>query len=347
MLLRQYLILLKRGSKKIINLLFMISIPLVALYVKSLPAAEKGTVFICGYYMEDDSPYLDSVSNVLTEYQSKYQSCFLFESCSSVTELKEQVASGKYDCGYVFETGFADAFVSDTKNSHILLYTTPSSMYPTIFSEIIFDKVLSAFSPAIASHYLETNAYTGMFYSEDYADYLKQQYDDYMNSDSVFKLSVNQPGTYQGEPGTIDLFPVHEITGFILFLSALIGLLAFLKDTEQGVYARLSATKRLTFCILNILANMTPAFISGFITLLLYEGTGQVFLFSIKMLGYISLCILFCLVCLLLFRQYKRFVSALPVIVISCLIFSPIFIDLQQYAPILKYIAYLFPTTFF
>ena len=80
MLLRQYRILLKRTSKKFINLLLLLIIPLTAFYVKNLPEEEKSTVFICGYYMEESNSYLTQVEQDL----SKHQDCFIFEKCSSM-----------------------------------------------------------------------------------------------------------------------------------------------------------------------------------------------------------------------------------------------------------------------
>ena len=56
-----------------------------------------------------------------------------------------------------------------------------------------------------------------------------------MNSDSVFRLSVNNTGAYHGTTDRVDLFPVHEFTGFLLFLSSLVGLLVYLKDQDEHI----------------------------------------------------------------------------------------------------------------
>ena len=82
MLLRQYRILLKRTSKKFINLLLLLIIPFTAFYIKNLPVDEKSTVFICGYYMEESNSYLAQVEQEL----SGHQDCFTFEKCSSMEE---------------------------------------------------------------------------------------------------------------------------------------------------------------------------------------------------------------------------------------------------------------------
>jgi hypothetical protein len=129
MLLRQYRILLKRTSKKFINLLLLLIIPFTAFYIKNLPVEEKSTVFICGYYMEESNSYLAQVEQEL----SGHQDCFTFEKCSSMEELKDQVASGRYDCGFAFDNGFSDAFIHDIKNCHIRLYTSRQS-FPKHYS---------------------------------------------------------------------------------------------------------------------------------------------------------------------------------------------------------------------
>ncbi len=85
MLLRQDRILLKRTSKKFINLLLLLIIPFTAFYVKKICRwKKKSTVFICGYYMEESNSYLAQVEQEL----SGHQDCFTFEKCSSLEELK-------------------------------------------------------------------------------------------------------------------------------------------------------------------------------------------------------------------------------------------------------------------
>ena len=102
-----------------------------------------------------------------------------------------------------------------------------------------------------------------------------------------------------------------------------------------------------TFCLTGILANITPVWLVSVVTLYLYEQPEAILPFLLKMFGYILLCLLFTFICLLIFRHYKPFVSALPVLVICTLIFSPIFLHLEDYAPILRYLSCLFPPTFF
>ena len=185
------------------------------------------------------------------------------------------------------------------------------------------------------------------FYRSSFQSYLENQYRNYMNSDSVFRLSVNNTGAYHGTTDSVDLFPVHAFTGFLLFLSSLVGLLVYLKDQDDHIYDRVSKRKRLRFCLTGILANITPVWLISVVTLYLYEQPEAILPFLLKMSGYVLLCLLFAFICLLIFRHYKPFVSALPVLVICTLIFSPIFLHLEDYAPILRYLSYLFPPTFF
>ena len=112
MLLRQYRILLKRTSKKFINLLLLLIIPFTAFYVKNLPMEEKSTVFICGYYMEESNSYLAQVEQEL----SGHQDCFTFEKCSSMEELKDQ------------DTGSCEIFkISRTRSTGISITSAISS----------------------------------------------------------------------------------------------------------------------------------------------------------------------------------------------------------------------------
>ena len=142
----------------------LLIIPFTAFYVKNLPMEEKSTVFICGYYMEESNSYLAQVEQEL----SGHQDCFTFEKCSSKEELKDQVASGRYDCGFAFDNGFSDAFIHDIKNCHIRLYTSPSSMFQSIVGcflagycrqlsgiEFCHKRLLSEFFPVISGRSIQ------------------------------------------------------------------------------------------------------------------------------------------------------------------------------------------------
>ncbi len=316
MLLRRYLILLKRVITKYINIILMISIPLTAFIVSRMPEEKTSVDIVCGFYFEENSTGSENVSKMLL----KSDSGFVFEKCDSEEELENGVAAGVYECGYYFGEGFEEAFITDNRSCQVLLYTSPSTTFDAVTSEIVYDKLLNAYSPNIAAYYLKTNPSTTDLYSDEYYSYIKENYDDYMNSDKIFKITANSTGTYSETASEINMFPVRKFMELIILFSALFGMLAFLRDNDNGVYNRLSKEGRFSFRILNILSNMTPMVISGYITLIVYEHTTNYLIYAGNMLIYILICLVLSTCLGYIFRHYKNMLSAMPVIMICALI---------------------------
>jgi hypothetical protein len=311
--------------------------------VTVLPQHETETNVITGIYSDDT----DSQMNDIIISLSANESGFTFEHTNSLAELKNKVASGYYDSGYYIPEGFTETFKNDTSNSRMDVYISPSSMFTTVTSEMIYNQLLRTYSPDIITKYMNTNDYTADVYDSSYDSYLKNIYNEYITSPNIFKLDTNYTGDYAAVSTGINTFPLYKLTGFIIFLSALLGMMIYLRDNEKGVYARLTKRKRLKFCIMNVIANMFPVVLIAFVTLIIYGTDMSPLRLICHLIIYMIICILWVFIYRFLFRSYKVYVSGIPVTIICTLILSPVFIDMTKYMWVLKFVSYIFPTTYF
>jgi hypothetical protein len=321
----------------------MVIIPILAVVVSRLPKKEINSNVITGIYADEYDSYISDIADSLTSSEEG----FVFEKCQSLEDLENKVATGAYDCGYYFPDNFSDNFSTDIESSSMYVYTSPSSMFKTVTSEMVFNQILKAYSPVIMTDYLKNNQYTGNLYDEAYDKYINEKYTEYMNSQKIFKLDTNYTGDYAAGSYSINTFPFKKIVGLIIFLSGLFGMLNYLKDENRHVYNMISQKERFSFCIMNVLANMLPTVIISYVTLLIYGNDTT----SLKLAGHLLIYMLICLVWTLcyriIFRSYKSFISGIPVTIICTLVFSPVFIDLTKYLYVLKLLSYIFPTTYF
>jgi hypothetical protein len=343
MTIRQFFILLKRILCKPVNILLILVIPFLAVLVAALPKGETETNVVTGIYTDDTDMQLSNIINQL----SANDSGFIFEEISSLEELKDKVISGYYDSGYYIPQGFTDTFKTDTVNSRMDVYVSPSSMFTTVTSEMIYNQLLRTYSPDIIINYAKTNDYISSSYNNAYDSYIDKMYDEYISSPNIFKLESNDTGDYNVKAAGINTFPLYKLTGFIIFLSALLGMMIYLKDNEKGVYARLSRKKKIKFCAMNIIANMTPVILMAFVTLLIYGTSMSPVMLALHLLFYMVICIVWVIIYRAVFRSYRVYVSGIPITIICTLILSPVFIDMTKYLWVLKFVSYIFPTTYF
>jgi uncharacterized membrane protein len=145
-----------------------------------------------------------------------------------------------------------------------------------------------------------------------------------LSGDHLFSLETEALSENQTVPAYTDTFPFQEFTGLIIYITALLGLLNYMKDNQNNVYGRLSKRKRLSFCIMNIMADITPAAILGFVALAVYNKGASLFLMMLQMIFYIFICLILCIIFRFIFRSYKIYCGVLPLLIVCALLLSGI-----------------------
>lgn len=340
---RQFFIFLKRTLCKPIYCILLLLIPAIAIGVKALPQKAVSTNIKTGIYTYDQDEYTSQIVKQLTANETG----FIFVACTSEQELMELVASGELDCGYVLPADFSEAFVADINNSHMNVYTSPATLFVTISNEIVFHQLLQVYAVPIVTNYFSSVSEFQDALPIDYATYIPDIYEDYMTNNSVFTIVTNSTGDYQNDTEQISMFPLYKFVGLLIFIAALFGLMNALKDEDQNIYLRLNKRNRLKFYILNIISNLLPAACIGYLTLLIYGTDKSPAALALHMLVYIIICLLFTLLYRIIFRTYRFYIAALPILLACTLVLSPIFIDLTGFLPVLKFISKLFAPTYF
>lgn len=339
----KFLILIKRTLCKPIYIGLLLLLPAAAFLVNIIPDKSMSTNIYIGYINYDNSTDANKLNELLSE--STYG--FIFICYDDTDKLYADVASKKLDCGYIIPENFSDTFPKDINNSMIQVICSPATTYSTVSMEVIYNNIISVYAPALVKEYYKNNDEISALYGDIQSDFIDEYYNYLMEGDSLFTITTNSPDTYNGRAIASNTFPFYGFNGLIIFIAAMMGLINYLKDNYEHIYDRIPANKRIITCIMNIFSSAIPSAALSFIALIIYNNGADILRLLLHILVYIIICTIFCILYNFIFRNYHIFSGAMPILIICTLVFTTVFIDLSIYIPIIKYIAYLFPVTYF
>lgn len=342
-MIRKLLILIKRILCKPVYIGLLLLIPAVAIFIRLLPEDSMSTNIYMGYINYDT----DDRALKLNEMLSGSSYGFVFVEYDSQDRLYRDVASGQLDCAYIIPENFSEEFTKNVDNCNIQLICSPATTYSAISMEVVYNDIISVYSPSIVKEYYKNNEDVSSIYKTTHSDFIDSYYDDLLEGDSLFTITTNSNDAYNGRAVVSNTFPFHKFTGLIIFIAAMLGLMNYLKDDYEHIYDRIPEKMRIGLCLLNVFASCLPAGLTAYIALVIYGGYKSALGLLVHIIIYILICMIFCILYRFVFRNYHVFSGAMPVIIICTMIFSPIFIDLSDIIKETGFLSYLFPVTYF
>lgn len=230
----------------------MLGILLVLTAIYSLlPAKSQSTEIRVAICLEDESSYAAAFRQELDTGTSLYQ--FYYVPDSAV--LIHDVQAGDAECGYVVPEHFFDGYIAGTGDPKLQQYETNAGTLSPAICETVFLSIFKATSPQIL---VDTVGDTSL------SDELKNRMQEYMNSDTIFRMSSVTSGAYDYKENTYRIqLPVYECTCVLVLFAALFGLMLFLQDKERGIYIALSDRRRSGILCTTLCAAILPISLIG------------------------------------------------------------------------------------
>ena len=336
---RLFLLTIKQTFKRPVIIIFMLAIP-ICVYLLNRVSYEEESVITAMYYIKGN----DSADKELADALKKYDGLFKFVSADSEKELTDCVKRNEYECGYIFEGNIFDEMMSGNTSDLIrVVYSDKSTMTP-IINETVFSVVFPIISEMKLEKYLTEKGATSEAYDEGLFDeeLIKTFYNINYTNGSTFSFRYSgEPEGYTFTKQTILLAPVRGVLSLIILISAFAGAFAFYKEGDNPVFA--IAKVRLSFVAVPALISMLVAYIS-----ILVSGLSENALYeALYLIIYTSVVILYTFILCLIIKKGASFAGLLPIIVIGCIAFTPVFIDISTFIPSLNILKYLWPTHYY
>ena len=315
---------------------------------------------------------------------SDTDSMYSFHECDSESVLRDEVLSGKAECGYVIPTDiFAVLATGDTKGK-VQVYISPASTQTYIVNETVYAEIFKKLAPLLLRNYIyeysevrdrialiDGNEINGKVFSEDV---VYELYDDYSTNGSTFSVvtdtTESRPTSYTDNNNNGNSpdkkTSAASLRGLLSVLVMLCGFCGVLKYFDMADNPVLSAFKvRLCTIMSPLLLSMTVSESCLLLSALfgnknayaLAPGnplqklsfiSGSVFISEISgLMIFMILCILLLLLLSYLIPERSLFCAFMPVYLLSALIFTPVFIDIPSLMPVFRFVKVLFPSVWY
>lgn len=268
---------------------------------------------------------------------------FRFKGYSDEQEMIRQIENGALECGYMIPEGFYDNLLKGKTARQITLYYSPVSSAHKISYEVVFADLFEILSKDILKEYLKEIGYSGTEL-EKARERLLVLNTQYAGDGSTFQFA------YETVDGQIDTKPenLNTMRGCIsvmIFFMSLLGLSNCLdqKNTWKAIPAKAgrklrSGSIHVAVCGSILLGGICLC-LSGAGADPLKEAEGLLLYFVVLEI-YIRLLSLF-------IKSGKTLYGLLPVMILGCCLFCPVFIRIERYLPSAEWISGLFPVTYY
>ena len=282
----------------------------------------------------------ESVTKELLEQPELSESTFEFYEYHDQAAMEEDVVTGKLECGFAFEEDFVKNWEEGKIDRTITYFSTPLTTKGYVAQETIFVILLKQYSDQM----MERQA-SEVFAEpdEDTVAQLSKWNEAYLNSDAIFDIQIE---TVEQEAIHVienKVYPVQGIISMIIFMTMLMNGAGILGNQKQKVAGALDRRNQAIFAYTNNIAVATLEAVVGLAIILVRGNHRGVITELIAMVGLIVISSIWVLLFGRFFQNEITFASTTLAIILVNLIICPVFINLAQYVPVLRYLSCCFP----
>lgn len=269
------------------------------------------------------------------------------------TLLKKEVMNGHLECGVVIPADIYERLMSNDWHGAIDVYQNNGSVQTQIVKEHVAGILFEIYSE---DTYMKTMSVWSADMSKEqeqaYQNFILEAYRTRRSDGSTFQFTYHMDNDVEQNSQWVDVpeqedtgsvFPVKGILSVLLFISALGGLMEYLRNEAGKVFARI-IPKWMTM-IVNI---WIPLFFTSLVSLpWLVDSQKGIVTGVLNLFLYHILLIVYCGMLSFILRTKEAVYAAVPILTFGSLIGSPVFIRLATYIPIFEIVEKFFPTTYY
>lgn len=336
-------------------LVLLLALPVAAVLIPAVVSYDTGVddTVAAGYIIVDDEEEAVPISDLKDDIEQLTaildhgdpDSLFSFKGFEDMNELRAGVVSGDLECAYIIPEDLFDRLRAGDKKNLIPILTSPKSSMTALVSETVYAAIFECVSGPVFLDYLKeesaiADAIPSLISEEEV---LNEQAAHQQDGSTFSFLYENTPKAHAVSRNAVLLSPLKGLLAVIILLAGFTGALTYYNAAENPLYARLSVrvvmiTAPMLLC--SLLALLCILFIPG-----LMEG--NIFIESGRLILYQIICLAFLLLITTLIRGRSVIYAFMPVYLLSCLIFSPVFIDLGQFIPMMRTLKWVFMSSFY
>lgn len=336
-------------------LVLLLALPVAALLIPAVVSYDTGVddTVAAGYIVIDEDEEVVAFDDYADDIEAftaildhgNPDSLFSFKGFEDMNELRAGVVSGDLECAYVIPEDLFERMCKGDKKNLIPVLTSPKSSLTALVSETVYAAVFECVSGPIFLEYLKDDSTIadaiGDVISEE--EVLSEQAAHQQDGSTFSFLYENTPKAHAVSRNAVLLSPLKGLLAVIILLAGFTGALTYYNAAENPLYARFSVR------VVMILSPMLLSSLLAFLCIIFIPGLveGNIFAELIRLIFYQLICLVFLLLITTLIKGRSVIYAFMPVYLLSCLIFSPVFIDLGQFIPMMRGLKWVFMSSFY
>ena len=300
----------------------------------------EGSAAYIDYYFDDtkEDPDHEFDRMPVTE-----DSMYYFHECGSKNELIKDVASGHAECGYIIPSDILDILSTGDKEESITVYISPQSAQSAIVNESVYASVFNRLAPVLLDNYLRKHSAIKDDMKNISEEKVYELFEQYTHDGSTFSINIEsgktdvseenvkaQPHSSAGIMGSA----LRGLFAVLILLAGFIGVLKYYDISESPVFSKFR------FRIVNITVPMIIFTVTAEFCMLILHICPPTELFDI--VSYLLINTLFLTILSYIIKSRSVFCAVMPVYLLGCLVFTPVFIDAGALLPLVRKISVFF-----
>jgi ABC-2 type transport system permease protein len=337
---------IKRGFRKISFIFLLVLLPILCYILKST-VKNEGVSLKAGIYVETDSDIANQIThNLIYNYES-----VSFEYCNTLDELKNNVTTNVYECGYVIKSDFEEKLAKNDLDDIVDVYTSPSTFMAALTNEYVFSEIFKEYAINELAEFIANQDIFSITNILQLTDELRPIYNSYLESDKTFTFEYinadNEVIDNTNLSSSYVLLSLRGVIALIIMFAAFIGTFNLYKDSKSGIFFAFKGPTR-TLCKMSDIFSLTfISCMSGLLSIVICGLSDGILLDMLRLLLYAVICTIYCFVLYKIMPNTYTFAALVPVLVLGSIIFCPIFLDMSEIIPITKYVTWLFLPKYF
>lgn len=330
-----YRFLLKAWAKKKSSWIQLVGMILVILLIigVQLPDTNNTVIGICN----QDGKFAEDVIKKLESSESVFQ----FKRYEEPEQLREAVVQGKLESGFIFEAGMEEKLEKSRKKELITCISTPLTTKAAVAQETVFAAFLERYSEEIL---LEQEGQVFGKTSSEISEMLLEKNQEYLNGDKIFRMDFEEvESNGKTEEQKSETFPVRGMVALLIFIIILMEHGKKFEQKDCSVEKALTTREKMCFEFIRYLTSATIPALAGIFLLVYAEGSAGILKEVVGMLLLVLASALWMLLIGKLFRNSITYASWIMTLVVANLLLCPVFFDLSEYLPAIRYVNCIFP----
>ena len=259
-------------------------------------------------------------------------------------DMIREIENGTLECGYMLPEGFYDQILKGKTTRQITLYYSPASAAHKISYEVVFANLFEILSEDILKTYLKEEEFYEWKEARQAKERLLALNAQYAGDDSTFHFVYETTGGKPDEKPE-NLNTLRGCIAVIIFFMSLLGLGNCMDQRNTWNAMQKNTGRRLESGSIHVAVGGSILF--GGICLILCRTGGNFLQEAEGLFLYFIVLEIYIRVLGLIIKNSKVLYGLVPVVLLGCCVFCPVFIRIERYLPGAEWIARIFPVTYY